>query len=193
MSTLADGFDRSLGLRLRIEREGRGWSLTDLSERAGVSRAMIHKVERGESSPTAALLGRLCGAFGFSVSTLIARAEAGTERLLRREEQPVWVDPETGYRRRQVSPISAPAELVEVELPPGARVAYPATAFAFLRQMMRVTEGTLTFTEGETVHRLEAGDCLALGPPADCVFLNDTKATCRYLVVLLTGGRGSGC
>lgn len=187
MSILADAFDKSLGLRVRAEREGRGWSLTDLSERAGVSRAMIHKVERGESSPTAALLGRLCGAFGFSVSTLIARAEAGPERLARRADQPVWVDPETGYRRRHVSPAAAPAELVEVELPPGARVAYPAAAFTFQRQMLRVGCGVLTFSEGETVHRLEPGDCLTLGAPADCVFLNDGKDPCRYLVILLKG------
>lgn len=187
MSILADAFDKSLGLRVRAEREGRGWSLTELSERAGVSRAMIHKVERGESSPTAALLGRLCGAFGFSVSTLIARAEAGPERLARRADQPVWVDPETGYRRRHVSPAAAPAELVEVELPPGARVAYPAAAFTFQRQMLRVGCGVLTFSEGETVHRLEPGDCLTLGAPADCVFLNDGKDPCRYLVILLKG------
>lgn len=191
MSTLTDDFDQSLGLRVRSERERRGWSLTELSGRAGVSRAMIHKVERGESSPTAALLGRLCGAFGFSVSTLIARAEAGAERLSRRANQPVWVDPETGYRRRHVSPAFAPAELIEVELPPGARVAYPAAAFAYLRQMMRVTEGTLTFVEGEATHRLDTGDCLTLGPPADCVFLNEAMETCRYLVILLKSERGA--
>lgn len=191
MSTFTDGFDRSLGQRVRAERQGRGWSLSDLSERAGVSRAMIHKVERGESSPTAALLGRLCGAFGFSISTLIARAEAGTERLSRLADQPVWVDPETGYRRRHVSPSTAPAEIIEVELPPGARVSYPAAAFAFQRQMVRVVDGMLTFGEGEEVHRLVAGDCLVLGPPADCVFHNDTERTCRYLVILLKADRNA--
>lgn len=189
MSILADEFDRSLGQRVRVEREGRGWSLTDLSERAGVSRAMIHKIERGESSPTAALLGRLCGAFGFSVSTLIARAEAGTERLSRRADQPVWVDPETGYRRRHVSPATAPVELVEVELPPGARVAYPAAAFAFMRQMIHVSEGSLTFLEGDTARTLGGGDCLTLGAPADCIFFNETEAPCRYLVILLKSER----
>ncbi|QRM54687.1 XRE family transcriptional regulator [Sinorhizobium sp. BG8] len=189
MSTLSDNFDLCLGERVRAEREARGWSLTDLSARADVSRAMIHKIERGESSPTAALLGRLCGAFGLSVSTLIARAEAGTERLLRNADQPVWTDPETGYRRRHVSPpAGAPLEIVEVELPPGARVAYPAAAFTFVRQMIRVIEGTLTFVEGETTHRLDAGDCLALGPPADCIFVNDANKSCRYLVTVLKSG-----
>ena len=58
-----DTIDGRIGARIRAEREGRGWSLTDLAGRAGVSRAMIHKVERGASSPTAQLLGKLSGAF----------------------------------------------------------------------------------------------------------------------------------
>ena len=61
---MVDTADTRLGARLRLEREARGWSLSDLAARSGVSRAMINKVERGESSPTAALLGRLSGAFG---------------------------------------------------------------------------------------------------------------------------------
>lgn len=59
-----DTLDVRLGARLRAEREGRGWSLTDLAERSGVSRATISRVERGAASPTAALLGRLSGALG---------------------------------------------------------------------------------------------------------------------------------
>ena len=38
--------ERSLAARLRTEREARGWSLSDLAQRSGVSRAMISKVER---------------------------------------------------------------------------------------------------------------------------------------------------
>lgn len=187
MSTLSDNIDSCLGARIRIERETRGWSLTDLSERAGVSRAMIHKVERGESSPTAALLGRLCAAFSISVSTLMARAEGGGGgQVSRAATRTLWVDPETGYRRAQISPVSAiPLDIVEVELPAGARVAYGADSFTFIRQMIWVFSGELTFTEGAVRHRLAAGDCLALGPPADCVFENAGDAPCRYAVMVV--------
>src|SRR5258708_26997927 len=97
--TIAEtSLDIRIGARIRAERERRGWSLTDLSERAGVSRAMINKVERGQSSPTASLLGRLSGAFGLTLSTLLARAE-GTRngRLVHAADQPTWRDPATGY------------------------------------------------------------------------------------------------
>ena len=178
--------DRRIGARIRIERESRGWSLTELAERAAVSRAMIHKVERGESSPTANLLGKLSGALGLSMSTLMARAEAPEGRLLRKADQPLWSDPDTGYLRRQVSPRSdMPMEIVEVTLPAGARVPMPASAYAFLRQLIWVLDGDLTFIEGATRHELHEGDCLELGPPSDCVFANTSDRSCTYSVTLL--------
>lgn len=45
-------------------------------------------------------------------------------------------------------------------------------------------EGSLRFREGSTDHDLAPGDCLQLGPPASCVFVNATDAPCRYLVAL---------
>ena len=190
MDTIQDD-ERGLGLRLaqrlRAERDARAWSLAELAERSGVSRAMISRVERGEASPTASLLGRLSGAFGLTLSALLARAEAdGAGRLLRAADQPTWQDPATLYRRRALSPAGAEPELVEVTLPPGVRVPFPAASYAFLRgQCLWVLEGKLDFAEGETLHHLTAGDCLALGPPAECAFINPSPNTaCRYLVAL---------
>jgi transcriptional regulator with XRE-family HTH domain len=181
--------EQGLAARLRAEREGRGWSLSDLATRSGVSRAMISKVERAEASPTAALLGRLSGAFGLTVSALLARAEgdaSGAGRIMRVGAQPLWRDPATGYLRRTVTPPGAEPELVHVELPPQARVAYPAAAYAHLRgQCVWVLGGVVLFREGAVEHHLAAGDCLALGPPLDCEFHNPSETTpCTYLVAL---------
>ena len=185
MSTMQDDLDERLAARLRAERDMRGWSLTDLATRSGVSRAMISKVERAEASPTAALLGRLSGAFGLTLSALLARAEGDDTRLLRATDQRAWRDPATGLLRRTVSPAGAGLELVEAELPANATIAYPAESYSFLQaQCIWVLEGTLVFHEGETAHRLDRGDCLALGPPAPCRF--ETGALpCRYLVALV--------
>ncbi|WP_184704250.1 helix-turn-helix domain-containing protein [Rhizobium lusitanum] len=181
-----DDIERRIGARIRIERESRGWSLTELAERSAVSRAMIHKIERGESSPTATLLGKLSGAFSLSMSTLMARAEMQQGRFLRQEEQPVWIDPQTGYKRRHVSPKSdLPLDLVRIELPAGAEVPMPASAYAFMRQLIWVLEGRLTFLEGDVRHVMSEGDCLELGPPTDCVFRNETGEPCIYAVLVL--------
>jgi transcriptional regulator with XRE-family HTH domain len=185
---MTQDIDRTIGARIRLERESRGWSLTDLAARATVSRAMIHKIERGESSPTANLLAKLSGAFGLSMSTLLARAEGAPGRLSRAGEQKLWRDPASGYLRRHVSPqTDLPIDLVQVELPAGARVPMPASAYAFQRQLIWVLQGALTFHEGETRHDLGTGDCLELGPPMDCVFENYGDAPCTYAVLLLRG------
>ncbi|MBY4730492.1 XRE family transcriptional regulator [Cupriavidus pauculus] len=186
MSRLPEDPTHAISARVRIERESRGWSLADLADRSCVSRAMISKIERGEASPTATVLGRLSGAFGLQLSMLLALAEQSGERLSRHADQPVWQDPETGYTRRAISPRNGGMlELVHVTLPGRARVAYPSSAFTFQHQQIWVTEGTLVFEEGELVHTLHAGDCLQLGPPAPCTFVNPGSTPCVYVVALV--------
>jgi transcriptional regulator with XRE-family HTH domain len=146
---------------------------------------MIGKIERGEAQPTAALLGRLSAALGMTLSELVARAEGDDRRLVRAADQPTWTDPGTGYRRRAVSPAAGrPLELVEVELPAGAEVSYPADTYTFIHQQIWVLEGRLRFREGDIEHDLDVGDCLQLGAPAPCSFVNPTQTACRYLVAL---------
>ncbi|TCC79089.1 XRE family transcriptional regulator [Citrobacter braakii] len=186
MNTIEDSINQRIGARIRIERESRGWSLTELAERAGVSRAMIHKIERGESSPTATLLGRLSGAFGISMSMLMARAEMQEGKLLRFADQPVWHDPQSHYLRRHVSPRSdLPIDLVQIELPAGSDIAMPASSYVQARQLIWLQQGELVFVEGDVRHEMRAGDCLELGPPNDCRFINETAHPCVYLVVRL--------
>ncbi len=174
----------AIAATLKREREARKWSLAELADRSGVSKAMISKIERREASPTATVLGRLSGAFGVPLSVLVASAEKATERLSVSERQPVWTDPDTGYVRRAVSPAGAPVELIEVQLPAGVSVPYPAAAFAFQQQQIWMLQGQLDFAEGEVVHRLKAGDCLMLGGPSDCLFFNPGSVPARYLIVL---------
>jgi transcriptional regulator with XRE-family HTH domain len=188
MSTILDDPTPALAARLRLERDARGWSLAELAQRSGVSKAMISKIERAEASPTAALLGRLSGALGLTMSALLARAEGQPDRLVRAGSQPRWRDPKTGYVRRQVSPPSAPIELVRVELPARRSVAFPASSYAFVRHLIWVLDGQLTFVEGEEMHELAAGDCLELGPPKDCMFKNAGARPCVYLVALVRQG-----
>ncbi|HEV7263503.1 MAG TPA: XRE family transcriptional regulator [Falsiroseomonas sp.] len=176
-----------LAAQLRAERDARGWSIAEFAERSRVSRAMISKIERAEASPTAALLGRLCGALGLTLSALLARAEGlAGGAVARAGDQPSWRDPETGYVRRAITPPGAEPELVRVVLPAGARVAYPAATYGLTRgHSIWVLEGALRFHEGQATHLLGPGDCLSLGPPADCAYVNPSS-TCSvtYLVAL---------
>lgn len=182
---MSDDLSTSLAATVQAARLAQNLSPAALAERSGVSRAMIAKIERGAAQPTAALLARLSAALGLTLSELIARAEGDDRRLRRAADQPVWTDPDTGYRRRALSPATGgPLELVEVELPAGAEVSYPADTYAFIHQQLWMLAGRLVFREGAIEHDLRPGDCLQLGAPADCTFRNPTGETCRYLVAL---------
>jgi transcriptional regulator with XRE-family HTH domain len=179
----AESLTATLAGSVRAHRERRGLSVAALAQRSGVSRAMIAKIERGEAQPTAVLLARLAEAFGLSLSELIASAETGGGRLARRADQAVWVDPESGYRRRTLSPATGgPLELSQIELPAGATVAYPAGSYPVHHQQIHVLSGTLEITEGAAAQRLRRGDCLTLGPPGDRSYRALGASPCRYIV-----------
>lgn len=190
MSNIVDPLVGRIAARIRAERERRRWTLAQLAEASGVSQAMISRIERAESSPTAVVLGKLSAAFQLSVASLLALAEgapedtAGAAGVRRRTDTAEWCDPATGYRRRQITGPRFPAEIAEIRLPAGARVPYPAAAFAFVRQVVWVLDGRLTFHDGDTVHVLDAGDTIELGEPAERVFANASDTECRYAVVL---------
>jgi transcriptional regulator with XRE-family HTH domain len=158
----ATDLDSRLAARLARLRSERGWSLDSLAERSGVSRATLSRLERGETSPTANLLGRLCTAYGRTMSRLLAETEAEAPQLVRAADQATWVDPETGFRRRGVSPPAAglDAELVDAVLPAGAVISYAAPGVQGLEQHIWMLGGELALTIGEIVHELRAGDCL---------------------------------
>jgi transcriptional regulator with XRE-family HTH domain len=184
MSIIVDDSGAKIASRLRLERDSRGWSLADLAERSGVSKATISKIEREEVSPTAVILVRLAGAFDLTLAGLLLRAE-GQGRLTRAAEQPIWRDPGTGYLRKQVfSRPDHPLEIVEVELPARQQVVLPASSYTHVRQAVWVRKGALVIVEGGERHPLSVGDCLGFGPPCEVTFVNETHAPCAYVVVL---------
>jgi transcriptional regulator with XRE-family HTH domain len=181
--------------RVRELRDERGFTLDALAERSGVSRSMISLVERGQSSPTAAVLDKLAVGLGVTLASLFEPVPRAAEPspLARHAEQPVWVDPGSGYVRRSLSPtLRSPLQLVEVAFPPGKRVAYEnATYDNAVHQQVWVIEGVMELTTAGTTWRLETGDCLAMQLEGTTVFRNPTRKPARYLVALVSAAGAS--
>jgi len=151
---------------------------------------MLSRIERAESSPTAALLLKVCDALGLTLSGVMAEVERAPFATLRRSEQLTWRDPGSGYVRRSVSPamVGSSLEIVEIELPAGARVTFDATTRLAYDHEIYVLDGELSLDIGDRSVTLENGDCLHTLETVRA-YENRSARPTRYLVVLTTERR----
>ncbi|MFD7816809.1 helix-turn-helix domain-containing protein [Streptomyces sp. NPDC059785] len=183
----ADAIDARLAARLAELRTERGWSLGELAERSGVSRSTLSRAERAEISPTAALLNRLCGVYGRTMSRLLSEVEAEPVQVVRAAEQRIWEDRASGFVRRSVSPPDAGlrGELVEGRLAAGADIAYDRPPVPGLEQHIWVLDGALEVTAQGATHELAAGDCLRLRVWGPTRFRSPGPEEARYALAVI--------
>ncbi len=146
-----------IATRLKSLRAERGWSLDELAQRSGVSRATLSRLENAEVSPTASVLGKLCAAFGLTMSRLMMLVEEEFEPLLRRDAQAVWKDATTNFCRRTVSPPAKTlaGEVIECELGAATRITYDKPSRLGLEHHLVLLEGALTIAVDGRSHGLK--------------------------------------
>lgn len=182
--------NQRIAARVRELRASHRLSLDALARKTGVSRSMLSLIERGESSPTAVILEKLAAGLHVTLASLFdvpAATKTSREPVARREDQPEWEDPASGYIRRNVSPpgVPQPMQIVEVHFPAGARVAFESGArHVRVYQQIWLLEGAMNITMGKEHHELKAGDCLAMQLDRPMMFHNPTRKAARYVVVL---------
>ncbi len=179
--------DARLAQRLRTLRQERGWSLDDLAKRSGVSRASLSRLENAEVSATAQVLGKLCSAYGLTLSRLIRLVEDGFAPWVPQIDQPVWTDPATGFIRRSVSPPahSLAGEVIEACLPIDTEIAYDAPPRPGLEHHLLLLDGALSVTLAGAVHSLRPGDCLRYQLFGPSRFQTPPDSGARYLIFLV--------
>lgn len=187
-----------LARRLAQLREELGLSIEELANRSGVSRAMISRIERAESSPTATVLNKLSIGLGTLLPNLFGHEGYAEPRLQQRDpvvsrkSQPEWHDPDTGYRRRTLTPATAPQslQLSEIHFPPGARVTFEnAFGEAKVLQQIWMLDGNLELRLGKELSHLKSGDCMAMTLDRPITFHNPGRKDARYLVAIMRNGR----
>jgi transcriptional regulator with XRE-family HTH domain len=182
-----DGIHARIARRVRARRAELAMSLDALAAKCRVSRSMLSLIERGESSPTAVVLDKIATGLGLPLAALFEDPAAPPSPVSRRADRIPWRDPASGYQRRALSPpnFPSPIQMVEVELPPGARVAYETGAREVeMHQQVWVQQGAIELTHGTVTHRLSEGDCLAMQLDAPTTFRNRTRKPARYLVAV---------
>jgi transcriptional regulator with XRE-family HTH domain len=185
--------NRRIAERVRELRAAHSFSLDKLANNSGVSRSMLSLIERGESSPTAVVLEKVAAGLGVTLASLFDVPKGATPApdspVARRKNQSQWRDPESGYVRRNVSPAGTPQpmQIVEVQFPAGARVAFETGARdQRVYQQIWMLDGIMNITLGNECHRLHEGDCLAMQLNQLTIFHNPTRKPARYAVVIVS-------
>lgn len=177
--------------RVRDLRTSRGLTIERLSQVSGVSRSAISVIERAETSPTAVVLDKLANGLGVHLGALFEPPSPDPSPVSRSADQVIWRDPGSGYSRRNVSPpgVQSPVRLSEIQLPPGAHIAYEnATPHASAHQLIWLLDGNISVSVGEDTYELNAGDCLACVLDRPTSFRNHETATpARYAVIVVSG------
>ena len=189
--TIVDEMETRIAAGLRARRHELGLSLGEVAELSGVSKAMVAKVEAGASSPTAGVLGRLCGGLGITMSALMAAVETEDATQLLAAEQPRWRDRETGLERVAVSPRTSfsVVEVARLRLRAGAVVDYPTPPSVAFAQHIVGVGGRFRFTLGTRTFEIGVGDCVAARIDRPTRFEVVGAEPAEYLVIIERGRR----
>ena len=179
-----------LGVRVKDLRRERGFTLEELAGRAGVSRAMISKLERGEKNPTLVIAARLAEGLGVSLSRLAGVEERREVVVTPRERCMVLRDPETGFERQSLSPTFAGrgVEFVRNVVPEGSTSGdFPAHRKG-VEEHIVVEKGELRATLGAEEYVLREGDALYFEADVPHRFDNAGEGECSYYLVIVSKG-----
>lgn len=169
---------RSIGVRVRADRQRLGWTLDQLAHRSGVSRRMLVNVEQGSANPSIATLLRLAGALGIGLPDLVdTTGPAGDPVSVHRaaDVRPVWSSA-AGGSAVLVAGTGGPdvTELWDWRLGPGDEHRSEAHR-AGTEELVHVLSGTLRLEVGTTGHRLSSGDAARFDGGLPHAYLNASR------------------
>ncbi len=176
---------------LRRHRAERGLSLSDLAGKSGVSRAMIHQIERRQSAPTINVVWKLATALDLPFASLLEQPEKNPVRVLRGDRSWTLRSDDGRFRSRALFPLDGPraAELYELTLLPGAQVNSEAHAPG-TKENLAVASGVIVVRIEGDEHRLEAGDAILFFADAPHGYENPEAEEARAYLVMTYGDRG---
>jgi transcriptional regulator with XRE-family HTH domain len=150
-----------LGAKVAAERAERGWSLAQLAQRAGLSTAAIHKIEKSGMTPTIASLMKIAAALGRGVSFFVEDPATPDVNVIRHDERAKVYTSKRGLELRNLSGRYGPFLIhgadaaVEPHADSGPEpMSHPG------EELVIVHEGAMTFTVDGEDYDVAAGDSI---------------------------------
>lgn len=174
-----------VGGNLRRLRVKRGLSLEKLSQRSGVSRAMLGQIELGQSAPTINVLWKIARALGVTFSSFMRADSTGGTTVVRGQGAKILTSQDGSFKSRALFPFDGPrrTEFYELRLAPRSEERADAHAPGTVENLV-VSAGTLELVVGNDVQRLETGDAVVFEADVPHVYRNSgAREALMYLVM----------
>ena len=148
-----------IGKTSKAERNNRKISLSELSERSGVSKGMLSQIENGTVNPTIATAWKISNALGFSLHELFGEEKGQDVEVIRRDEAFVFEEEQGTWRIFVLSPahMAEVLELYWIEMDKTAAIESRPHAKGAV-EFATVIDGTLEISSGKSTKKIGHGD-----------------------------------
>lgn len=176
-----------IGKNIQKLRLARSLTLNVLSERSGVSKAMLSQIESNKVNPTVATVWKIARGLGVDLHDLLDTTGAPKRKFtVNRSDAIKELDTdEHGVTIKVFSPLEMAGDLEIYLLLFDPNTALPSEAhFSNTEEFLTVIKGTVTVTAGENVTKLHKGDFLAYHADIDHTIANNeaTNAVVHMVV-----------
>jgi transcriptional regulator with XRE-family HTH domain len=140
--------ERAIAVQVRRYRHARGMTVGELAVRAGISKAMLSKIENSLTSLSLTTLGRLAAALDVPVTALLQGVDGDREAVFTPADGAARTEPQ----RRMEAQLVTLTERTEV---------FPLFRHAGT-ELLFMLEGEMVYGHGGATYTLRAGDALQL-------------------------------
>jgi transcriptional regulator with XRE-family HTH domain len=162
---MSDDERTRLAVNLKDQREARGLTQQELSDRSGVPRPTLAHLESGQGNPTLSVLIKVAAALGTGIEALVS-ASRPKVRVVTRGDVPV--EARGGVELRSLG-MDLGIGFERWELQRGAKLERGAGRNGE-RRVVVCESGELSITVGPTEHRLRAGEVAVIDAAARPAF-----------------------
>lgn len=168
-----DYINRNVSINLKRIRKSKKMSLDMVSEETGVSKSMLGQIERGESNPTVAVLGKIVSGLRVSFNDLVSMPKKETYTVSKDSLTPSKesTDQYTVYTYFPYED-DRNFEVYNIEIKPGG--VYDCCSHGEnTSEYINVFEGTLTLEINNEINVVKKGDAIKINTDTDHIYKNE--------------------
>lgn len=165
--------EKNIATNLKRIRKSRNMSLDMMAERTGVSKSMLGQIERGESNPTVATIGKIVEGIRISFDDLISTPPESVELV---EKKDILVYDKEGCQIYGYKTYEAQRdiEIYEIRIMPGKK--YEAASHGDnSHEFVIVNQGSLKVVTGKEEYLVNKGNAIDFITDKTHTFFNETE------------------